>query len=431
MRRGPSWPQRAGRHWGGELWQEACPRGGLGDPIKGGCLPACPHLPSCSVSRPGCLPGCWLCLSLQGWPEVTALGAGGWGTPPSPLAPARSWGAASPELSVQPGGLSAAGSVFWVTGLSPGVACLAGLVCVWTRHVCGWVWWGVRPGRGQGWVWGEAAAEWAWLWARRLGCCWQEKAWFFQAGGHQARGYRLVPAASPPPPVLPVSFPDALQKPASALQGSWGLQRPWSDFRECLGWPRSAPRWPCVTPALTAKVQRPATLVGIRSPWKQPAGVLCHAGLQPGSPRLVPCRAARPPPAPPHPPPPAASHLRRNRNTMSISFHSQVTTKMGWWKPRMEPPHGLRNWSLLKAKVLRTGILSWGPAGSPPTCLPAPDAPPQNSTIPSSHRAFSSFSRLGYLLFFLREPFSIKPKISLSPFLRPPPVLPSVLGGFC
>ena len=72
-----------------------------------------------------------------------------------------------------------------------------------------------------------------------------------------------------------------------------------------------------------------------------------------------------------------------------------------------------------------------GASGEPPTCLPAPDAAPQNSTIPSSHRAFSSFSRLGCLLFFLREPFSIKPKISLSPFLRPPHVLPSVLGGLC
>ena len=48
----------------------------------------------------------------------------------------------------------------------------------------------------------------------------KKKHGFFGQREHQARGYRLVPAASPPPPILPVSFPDALQKPASALQGS-------------------------------------------------------------------------------------------------------------------------------------------------------------------------------------------------------------------
>uniref|UniRef100_A0A8C2PAB2 TLC domain-containing protein n=1 Tax=Capra hircus TaxID=9925 RepID=A0A8C2PAB2_CAPHI len=66
VRQGPLWPPRAGRRWGGELWQEACLQAGLGDPIKGGRLPLCPRLPPCSASRPGCLPGCRLCLSLQG-----------------------------------------------------------------------------------------------------------------------------------------------------------------------------------------------------------------------------------------------------------------------------------------------------------------------------------------------------------------------------
>lgn len=36
---------------------------------------------------------------------------------------------------------------------------LLGRACVCFRHVCGWVWLGVGPRWGQGWVWGEAAAK--------------------------------------------------------------------------------------------------------------------------------------------------------------------------------------------------------------------------------------------------------------------------------
>lgn len=102
----------------------------------------------------------------------------------------------------------------------------------------------------------------------------------------------------------------------------------------------------------------------------------------------------------------------------------------------MEPPHGLRNSSLLKAKVLRTGILSRGPskeAGSPSFqhCLPLPAQDALSQTAETClWIGFSSFLLHDFLFLFFHKPFSIKPKIFLFLSLKPPHALISAELGF-
>lgn len=84
----------------------------------------------------------------------------------------------------------------------------------------------------------------------------------------------------------------------------------------------------------------------------------------------------------------------------------------------MEPPHGLRNSSLLKAKVLSTGTPCGGQRGSgaPASVTASPSRPCRS--IQQQEPVFkwgcpSSFL-LGFLLLF-QTPFSVKPKIPLLP----------------
>lgn len=101
----------------------------------------------------------------------------------------------------------------------------------------------------------------------------------------------------------------------------------------------------------------------------------------------------------------------------------------------MEPPHGLRNSSLLKAKVLRTGILfvgaQQGGEEPGPPILPPPfslTCSVSNSRNLSSEGGFLFL--LGFLFLFFHKPFSIKPKIFLCHSLKPPHGLTLSCVGF-
>lgn len=101
----------------------------------------------------------------------------------------------------------------------------------------------------------------------------------------------------------------------------------------------------------------------------------------------------------------------------------------------MEPPHGLRNSSLLKAKMLRTEILSGMPsraAGGPGLghCLPFLLLTLRiKQQEPVFKQGFSSFLSSCLFLFF-HKPFSIKPKIFLFLSLKPLTSSPLSCAGF-
>lgn len=151
VRQGPLWPPRAGWRWGGELWQEACLQAAL---------------PPALVSSPAPL----LCISAWLSPRMPALplssgvtrgdSTRGWrmGDTPFSSGPCQVLGRCQPHALRAAWGPVCAR--LCLLSHRPFSRCgLLGRACVCFRHVCGWVWLGVGPRWGQGWVWGEAAAK--------------------------------------------------------------------------------------------------------------------------------------------------------------------------------------------------------------------------------------------------------------------------------